>query len=101
MTHSEQKLLEGWYESRKTSGFGKVRLDEYAYYWLTKRREELTALREDVEAMYRKTTDPFELMVEIRQEQIQQGEWSTADANAGYNQAVKDIIKKLDSLLTH
>lgn len=52
-------------------------------------------LREEIEGKYRKTDDPFETFKEIRQEEIEQGQWSTADTKAGYNQAIKDILNIL------
>lgn len=50
---------------------------------------------EILEGMTRKTTDKFEMMLEIRIQEINEGKWATADIKAGYNQALKDIKLKL------
>ncbi len=56
----------------------------------------LQSLKEKVGKMLRKTTDPFETMQEIRQEEIKDG-WATADTKAGYNQAIKDFLTLLEN----
>ncbi len=49
-------------------------------------------VRGEIEGMYRKTTDTLEVMKEIRQAEIQENQWATADTKAGYNQALKDTL---------
>lgn len=45
---------------------------------------------------YKKTTDPLETYTDIRQAEIQNGDWATADSKAGYNQGLKDTRQAIE-----